>query len=118
MEILKKIEHYWKGQTFKEKSFTILVFIFLVYIMILSTQKANYKYQYYQQLEKEVVTLKKEIEVSNLKITDLIKLGKAETIIIREQSIQIDTKLKKDEKIINDRVITDDDISRFLAKYD
>jgi hypothetical protein len=27
-------------------------------------------------------------------------------------------KLKKDEKIINDRIITDDDISKFLAKYE
>jgi hypothetical protein len=118
MITLKIIKEYWKGQTFKEKAFTILVFIFFVYIIVLSTQKAYYKYQYYKQLEKEVVTLKTEIKVSNLKIKDLIKLGKAETIIIREKSIQIDTKLKKDEEIINNRIITDDDISRFLAKYE
>jgi len=118
MAVLNLIKSYWKGQTFKEKAFAILVFIFLVYIMVLSTQKAYYKYKYYKQLEKEVVTLKDSIKVYDLKVKDLIKLGKAETIIIREKAKIIDTKLKQDEKIINDRIITDDDISRFLAKYE
>jgi len=118
MITLKIIKEYWKGQTFKEKAFAILVFIFLVYIMVLSTQKAYYKYKYYKQLEKEVVTLKDSIKTYDLKVKDLIKLGRKETIIIQEKIVTIETKLKKDEKIINDRIITDDDISKFLAKYE
>ena len=118
MKILDRIQSYWKGQTFKEKAFAILVFIFLVYIMVLSTQKAYYKYKYYKQLEKEVATLKDSIKTYDLKVKDLIKLGQKETIIIQEKIVTIETKLKKDEKIINDRIITDDDISKFLAKYE
>lgn len=118
MVILKKIASYWAKQTFKEKAFAILVFIFLVYIMVLSTQKAYYKYKYYKQLEKQVVTLKDSIKVYDLKVKDLINLGQKETIIIQEKIVTIETKLKNDEKIINDRIITDDDISKFLAKYE
>lgn len=118
MSILNLIRNYWKGQTFKEKAYAVLVFIFLSYIIILSTQKAYYKYKYFKQLEVEVVTLKDSIKMYNLRVKDLIKLGKAETIIIREKVLTIDAKLKEDEKNINNRIITDDDISRFLAEYD
>jgi len=112
------IKHWFKGLNSTSKVLTLLLLFALSYGAYITIQKAIYKYKYFKTIEKEVTTLRDSISQYEIRITDLIEKAKTTTIKSQKKSKQIDDKLTQDEKIIDNTTVTNDDLDKFLAKYD
>lgn len=62
-------------------------------------------------------SVSKEIEGVNLRLDSLAIGQQKKTINVKKRSAAVDDKLKKDEAIIDNRIITDDELDEFLAKH-
>ena len=100
------------------KVLTIIIIIAISYSTILLTQKAYYKYKYYQQIEKNYNAARDSIIRLNTEIKDLTLRHKIETEKAKKKSKDINDKLKQDEEDINNRIVTDDELKEFLSRYD
>lgn len=100
------------------KSVIIISAILIGYILVLTGQKAYYKYHYFKQIEKNYNTAKDSIASLNEELKDLIREKQIATRKARDNSKSITTKLKADEKAIDARDVSDDELSEFLSRYD
>jgi len=113
-----KLLTYWKNQTNKEKLFIGALIFALSYGVFITIEKSIIKYQYFKQVEKEHQQLTETVkEYQDAEIELLDKNVKA-TKRAEKKVVEIDTKLKQDEKRIDNGTVSDDDIAVFLAEYD
>lgn len=94
------------------------VFIFLVLAIII--QSLYFKYtisQYTEFVESEITALKDTLSIYEVKEAKIINKGLNSTKKASERKTEINTKLKEDEKIINNRHVTNDDIDSLLTRF-
>lgn len=94
-----------------------LVAVAVGLVAYLFIQKEIYKNKYVQTLEKDYDEAKEKIEDLNIRVDSLFTNIESLTKKYKSKSSNIDKKLKQDEEDIDSRIITDDDVDKFLAKY-
>lgn len=100
------------------KMVVILALLFLVVCVYLLGNTLCWKYKYFKNVEAAYNELKIEVqnrEANEIKIIDAgIKTNKS----YRQQGLNIDEKLKQDEKSIDNNNITNDELREFIAKHE
>lgn len=85
--------------------------------MYYASSKAFYKYKYFKQVEKELTITKDEINKKNHLIDSILNSSRKHTKEVKQKAVSIDTKLKQDEKNIDDTVVSDDALNEFITKH-
>lgn len=109
--------NFWRNLQTKSKLFLVAVIILLCFVMYYASTKAYYKYKYFKQVEKELTISKNEIKNKDIIIDSIIANSKQHTKTVRKKATSIDSKLKQDEKTIDDTVIDDDALNEFITKH-
>lgn len=109
---------YWSKLSVKSKTAHILGVLVLFLLLYFVSGKAWYKYKYYRGLEKEVVKLREEKQISEAKIDSLIGVSDKKTEEIKIKSKTTDKKRIRDEKIIDSKSYSDDELDGFLSDYE
>ena len=111
------IKQWFKRQSSTAKLFIVLFTLAITYTIYIYIGKAYYKYQYFKELEREVSVLKDSVSAYNKRELKLIDSLKTTTKTSQKKAKDIDTKLKKDEEIINNTTVTDSELQDFLSNY-
>lgn len=115
--MIKLLFSYIKHQSLQFKillGITGLMFILLTGYAI----KLSYANYLLVKFQKEKITeLESQLTISEENTKKIISRGKKKTNSINNSQIEIDKKLKQDEKTIDNDSISDDDIREFLTKH-
>jgi hypothetical protein len=108
---------WWNSLNITSKILAILLLLSIFFASSLAIEKAIYKYRYFKELETQVEVLQDSILNYEKRISGFISAAKILTTEIKQKSLSIDKKLKKDEKTIYNSNITDDQIELFLSRF-
>jgi hypothetical protein len=115
--MIKLIFSYIKHQSIQFKillGFSVLLFFAAIGYAL----KLSYSNYLLVQFQKEKIKeLEKELIVSEEKTTKIISKGKTKTINVKKRQVDIDKKLKQDEKIIDNDSVSDDELRKFLTNH-
>lgn len=100
------------------KTIVIIALLFLLICLYLLSNTLYWKYKYFKNVEAAYNELK--IEVQNREANELkiINTGINTNKSYRQQGLNIDEKLKQDEKNIDNSDITNDELREFIAKHE
>ena len=109
---------FWSRQTARQKATFIIIGLLLCAVLFIGSQKAYYKYKYFQGKEQQVTELLKVVEVNEFKIDSLLTTQTIVTKNVQKKSNSIKNKFKQDVKEINNSTVSDEQLFELLAKYD
>lgn len=115
--IFNYLSHYWVRQSRKEKLLIIVIALFFCFGIYHYSGKLIYKYKYFKAKENEVIMLRDSISLINSKEAAILSTGRESTVKTAKKANKIDTKLKEDEKTIDNSDVTDAQLRDFLSKY-
>ena len=113
-----KLYKWFKSQTLASKLIISILLVISIYAIVVTIQKGIYKYKYFKAIEKEYKIAVDSIEAKNLLIKKLSEQQEKRTKNFKDKSKATNDKLKKDEETIDNSVISDDDLSDFIAKHE
>lgn len=118
MNIIKLFSRFWVNRTGLEKLFIIIITVGFIYTSIVTIQKAVYKYRYFKEVEQQYNIAKDSLDALNIRLKDLTEKQQTKTNNAKRTSKAINDKLKDDEKIIDNKPISNDELDEFLSRYD
>lgn len=92
--------------------------ILSIYAAVTTVQKVFYKYRYFKEIEKQYNVAKDSINALNIRVKALTEQQQKKTVKSRKRSAAINDKLKKDEDIINNTPINDDELKAYISKHE
>lgn len=95
----------------------VVALVLLCGLVYFGSSKIYYKYKYFKAVEKQLTITQNEIKTYQEKEQKLIEEGKTTVVKAKKRSKNIDTKLKNDEKAIDNSTINDIQLRDFLAKH-
>ena len=108
---------WFKSLSKTYKAFLVVVLMLLAVISYQSGRYMYVKYKYIKTLEKELTTLKKDIQDSESEELNIVKENNEISKKTKVKNQTINKKLKQDEEDIDNSSIGDDEIRRFVSKH-
>ena len=107
-----------KPTSILEKVLSAIVVILVIYGSTVTLEKQKFENKYNTELEKQVTIVNDSIEALNNKLKALTQNAQNWTNNAKEESNAINEKLHQDEEAIDNYIVTDADLSAFLAKHE
>ena len=116
--LYKIINSFWKKRTLKEKILIIGLLGFSIYALYQGTQKAYYKYKYITSQIERIASLQTRIDTLELRSEREIENISKSVKRSRKSSNATNNKRIEDEKTIDNKPVSDNELNDFLSKYD
>ena len=116
--LYKIINSFWKKRTLTEKILIIGLFLFSLYALYQGTQKAYYKYKYINSQIERIESLQTRIATLELRSEREIENISKSVKRSRKSSNATNKKRIEDEKIIDNKPVSDNELNDFLSKYE
>jgi len=115
--LYKIINSFWKKRTLTEKILIIGLLGFSLYALYQGTQKAYYKYKYINSQIKRIESLQTRIDTLELRSEREIENMSKSVKRSRKSSNATNNKRIEDEKTIDNKPVSDNELNDFLSKY-
>lgn len=107
-----------KPTSILEKTLIVIGIILVIYGAIITLEKRKFESKYNSEIEKNIKIVNDSIEALNLRLKDLTKKQQNWTEDVQKESKAINDKLKKDEKAIDNYIVTDTELANFISRHE